>query len=135
MEAILRVQGYQTIKSEEGPDGGVDIVAGRGPLGFDPPRLCVQVKATGSAQDIKVLRELKGVMTDFNADQGLFVSWGGFKRSVLSEARRHFFEIRLWDASDVIREIQEHYDQFSDAIKADLPLKRVWTVALDESQG
>ena len=28
-----------------GPDGGVDIVAGSGPMGFDRPRICVQVKS------------------------------------------------------------------------------------------
>ena len=132
IEAVLRAQGYQTDKSDPGADGGVDIIAGRGPFGFDPPRLVVQVKATATAQDIKVLRELKGVMKDFNAEQGIFVSWSGFKRTVMSEARRHFFEIRLWDASDVISAVQQYYDQFPEILKAELPLKRVWTLVQEE---
>ena len=34
---LLKAQGYQVRVSPEGPDGGVDIIAGRGPLGFDAP--------------------------------------------------------------------------------------------------
>jgi len=132
-EAILQAQGFQTEKSEPGPDGGVDIIAGKGVLGFDPPRLCVQVKATGTPQDIKVLRELKGVMKDFGADHGLFVSWSGFRRSILSEARKNFFDIRLWDASDVVQALQQNYDKLSDSLRAELPLKRIWTLVQEES--
>ena len=42
VDAVLKAIGYTTAVSPPGPDGGVDIVAGRGPMGFDPPRLCVQ---------------------------------------------------------------------------------------------
>ena len=40
--AILQEQGYVIEISPPGPDGGIDIVAGGGPLGFDKPRMCVQ---------------------------------------------------------------------------------------------
>jgi restriction system protein len=132
VDAILKVQGYQTQVSEPGPDGGVDIIAGRGPMGFDPPKLCVQVKSGDGQQDVKVLRELKGVMQDFGAEQGLFVSWGGFRRTVISDAKRAFFEIRLWDASALVEAVFRHYDQFPEDIKADLPLKRIWTLVNEE---
>ena len=39
------------------------------------------------------------------------MSWGGFKRSVLEEARKLFFEIRLWDADDLIVALSECYGQ------------------------
>jgi len=45
VEAILRADGWETTTSLPGPDGGVDILAGRGSLGLDEPRLCVQVKS------------------------------------------------------------------------------------------
>ena len=32
--------------SPEGPDGGVDICVGKGPMGFDSPKLRVQVKSS-----------------------------------------------------------------------------------------
>lgn len=133
VNAILVTQGYQTQVSPPGPDGGVDIIAGRGPLGFDPPRLVVQVKATKGQQDVKVLRELKGVMSDYRADQGLFVSWGGFTRDAVREAKKAYFEIRLWDSGDLVAAILRHYDQFGETLRADLPLKRVWTLVQEEA--
>ncbi len=132
VDALLKVQGYQTQVSPPGPDGGVDIIAGRGPMGFDPPRLCVQVKSSDQPLDVRALRELSGVMKGFGAQQGLFVSWGGFKQSVLTEAHKQFFEIRLWDAGTLIDVLLEHYDQLSADLKGELPLKRIWTLVEEE---
>jgi len=126
INAILEAQGYVTEVSSPGPDGGVDIIAGRGPMGFDPPRLVCQVKSGNGQQDVKVMRELKGVMQEFKAEQGLFVSWGGFTRDAIKEARKNFFELRLWDAGAVVENVLRYYEKFPDEIKADLPLKRVW---------
>jgi len=132
INAILVAQGYVTEVSPPGADGGVDIIAGRGPMGFDPPRLLVQVKSGDGQQDVKVLRELRGVMQDFRADQGLFVAWGGFKHTVLGEARKNFFELRLWDASDVVENVLCYYDSFPAELKADLPLKRIWVLVQEQ---
>ena len=79
--AILEAQGYRVRVSPTGPDGGVDILAGKGPLGFDTPRLVVQVKSQSSRVDVPVLRELQGVMRQFGGEQGLLVAWGGRHRS------------------------------------------------------
>ncbi len=132
VDAILQTQGYRTRLSPAGPDGGVDIIAGRGPMGFEPPRLIVQVKSSDAPVDVRVLRELQGVMRTFGADRGLLVSWGGFKRSVLDEARKLFFEIRLWDADDLIAALSDCYGQLPEDLQAELPLKRVWTLVPDE---
>ena len=120
------------MRTGKGADGGVDIVAGRGAMGFEPPRLCVQVKSSQYPEDIKTVRELQGVMRQFGASQGLLVSWGGFRTSVTSLERQLFFEIRLWDADDVLDAVLEHYDLLPDAIKAELPLKRIWTLVPSE---
>jgi restriction system protein len=129
---ILNAQGYQTRVSPEGPDGGVDVIAGRGPLGFDQPRMVVQVKSGEGSVDVKVVRELQGVMKHFGAEHGLVVAWGGYKAGVAKEAARSFFEIRLWDSDDLVRMIQAHYDDLPDDIQAELPLKRIWTLVLSE---
>ena len=42
VNAVLRAEGWLTKPSPPGADGGVDILAGRGSLGLDEPRLCVQ---------------------------------------------------------------------------------------------
>ncbi len=127
--ALLETEGYRVVVSPPGADGGVDILAGKGPLGFDPPRLVVQVKSQDSAVDVGVLRELQGVMRQFNADQGLLVAWGGVTKALAREAHRLFFEIRIWDSGDLIRLIQDGYEGLPDVLKADLPLKRIWTLA------
>jgi len=132
VEAVLQAQGYVTKRSEPGPDGGVDILAGAGPMGFDNPRLCVQVKSSQSPADVTVLRTLQGSMKTFSADQGLLVSWGGFNRAVLEEARRSFFTVRLWDSGDLIKAILKNYDNLPDALKAELPLKTIWGLVQEE---
>jgi len=132
VESVLQVQGYVTKRSEPGPDGGVDILAGAGPMGFDTPRICVQVKSSSSPADVTVFRSLQGSVQTFNAEQGLLVCWGGFNRKVIEEARRSFFTIRLWDSGDLLEEILKCYDRFPDALQAELPLKRIWSLVLED---
>lgn len=131
-DAVLQAEGYLTRVSPPGPDGGVDILAGSGPLGFGEPRMCVQVKSSSSPSDVTVLRGLQGILQNFRAEQGLLVSWGGFKSSVLQEARQSFFQIRLWDSGDLLKAIFKNCDKFSDQLQAELPLKRIWALVLEE---
>jgi restriction system protein len=132
VDAVLQAQGYVTKVSDPGPDGGVDILAGAGPMGFDQPRLCVQVKSSESAADVNVLRSLQGTMGNFGAQQGLLVSWGGFTRPTLDEARHAFFAVRLWDSDGLINAVLKNYDYLPDDLQADLPLKRIWALVLEE---
>lgn len=132
VDAVLHAQGYVTRKSPPGPDGGVDILAAAGPLGFDKPRVCVQVKSSSSSVDVKVLRELQGVMTKVRAEQGLLVAWGGFTNQCMQEARDAFFSIRLWDQGDLLEVIFKYYEQFDDELKAELPLKKMWGLVVEE---
>lgn len=129
---LLIAQGYSTQMSPPGPDGGVDILAGAGPLGFLPPKICIQVKSTTTPSDVRVLRELRGVMSKVNAEQGLLVSWGGFTGQALKEANDSFFSIRLWDSGQLIKAIYQHYENLSNDLKAELPLKKIWSLVLEE---
>ena len=130
---VLMAQGFEVrVNRRKGPDGGADILAGRGPMGFDQPRLCVQVKSLDTAIGSKDYDELKGVMQKFGADHGLFVSWGGFKGTVEEEAKRNFFNIRLWNAEDLVNEIQNVYSNLPQEIRADIPMQQVW-VLMDEA--
>jgi restriction system protein len=126
--AVMEAQGYRTTVSPPGADGGVDIMAGSGPLGFDSPRLVAQIKSQDSKVDVKVLRELSGVMAKLQAQHALLVGWGGFTSAARAEAAADYFRVRLWDAADVVRVVQEHYDALPEAIRAELPLKKVWTL-------
>lgn len=133
--AILRAQGYTTEVSPPGPDGGVDILAGTGPLGFGQPKLCVQVKSTHGPVDAPTLHQLIGSMQNMGATQGLLVSWGGFKKSVEREKMAQFFRVRLWDRSDVMAALFDHYDQLDPDMRALLPLKRVWVPVAEGDEG
>jgi len=132
VEAILHAQDYVTKVSPPGPDGGVDILAAAGPLGFDEPKVCVQVKSSSSQVDVRVLRELQGVMSKVRAKQGLLVAWGGFNNSCVREARDAFFSIRLWDQGNLLEAIFKYYDRFDDELKAELPLKKIWALVKEE---
>ena len=125
---VLRAQGFETLPSPAGRDGGVDILASRGAMGFDGPFIAVQVKSSDAPSDVSVLRELQGVMPRFGASKGLVVSWGGFKSSVYSEARPLHFSVRLWDSGDLIKELLAVYGKISPAFQAELALKQVWTL-------
>lgn len=133
VEEILRAMGYTTFRSPPGPDKGIDILASSGPLGFDRPRICVQVKSQEAPVDLPTLNQLIGAMQNVHADQGLLVAWGNFKSSVDKEAPTQFFRVRLWDQDALIDQLLLHYDRLSDEIRAELPLKRVWTVAATDA--
>ena len=128
VDAVLRATGYTTAVSPPGPDGGVDIVAGRGPMGFDPPRLCVQVKSSNGPVNVEVIQRLHGSMKSVGADQGLLISWGGFNAKVPIEERNQFFSIRLWDSGDLIQALLENYEKLYPDIQTVLPLKRIWVL-------
>jgi restriction system protein len=101
-------------------------------MGFGSPRLCVQVKSSPDPVDVTVLRGLQGVLQNFQAHQGLLVCWAGFNTKVFQEARQSFFTIRLWDSGDLLQAIVKNYDKFSSDLQAELPLKRVWALVLEE---
>jgi restriction system protein len=132
VDAVLRAEGYLTRVSPPGPDGGVDILAGTGPMGFGSPRLCVQVKSSTAPVGVDVLRGLQGILQNFHAEQGLLISWGGFKSAVINEARQSFFTIRLWDSGELLAAILKNNEKFSDDLQAELPLKRVWALVLED---
>lgn len=129
VEAVLQANGYETRLSPPGPDGGVDVLAAKGGLGFDGPRIAVQVKNTGGAQGVKELNELLGAQARFGAERSLFVSWGGFTGEGAKLASTKWFELRLWTAEDLVREITAVYSRLPESFRSRMPLKQVWTSA------
>ncbi len=129
---ILRAKGYVTRVSPSGPDGGVDIFAGFGPLGFDEPKICVQVKSQEQRVDVKVLRELIGVSKKFKATHSILVAWGGLTKNARTEITEQFFSTKLWDQDTIIDEILKNYEKLSDETKSKIPLEKIWVV-MEES--
>ncbi|WP_152185147.1 restriction endonuclease [Segeticoccus rhizosphaerae] len=130
---ILEVQGYVCDVSPEGPDGGVDIMAGSGPLGLDSPTLIVECKSEASPIGSRVVRGLNGAIGTTHADQGLLVAWGGLNKGGQDELRANRLKIRLWDSEKVLDQLFAVYELLPADTRARLPLKRAWV--LDEETG
>jgi restriction system protein len=129
VEAILQAEGYTTYRSPAGADGGADILAGGGELGFGKPQICVEVKSDSDPVDRPTVDKLIGAGQKFGAETCLFVSWGGFKPNVQKELARDFFRVRLWSRKELLEKLFAHYAQLPEEIRLALPLKRVWMVS------
>lgn len=130
--AILRAQGFSVWQSPEGADGGVDVLASNGVMGFGGQAICVEVKSGTGLVDRPTVDKLLGAMSKFNASQGLFVAWGGYRGNVQKELASSFFRLRLWNQDDLLDQLFMYYDRLEEGIKSELPLKRIWTAALTE---
>jgi len=133
--AILKAQGYIVHVSPPGPDAGYDIVAGRGALGFDPPRLVVQVKSGGVVVDHPTLQSLNGCVQAAGAEHGLIVSWSGFKSTVTKETSQQYFRIRFWDREKLLEALFNVYNDLPEDLRAALPLQRIWALVPDDNEG
>lgn len=128
---LLNAMGYRTRLAAEGPDGGVDIIAHRDALGFEPPLIKVQVKSSdgGNIGD-PVVSSLYGKIS--NDEYGLFVTLGGFtpKARTFAQSKSN---LRLVNGEELVKLILEHYERFDAKYKSLLPLRRVYIpVPVDE---
>ena len=124
--AVLTAKGFQCEMKPAGSDGGVDILAGTGPLGLDSPKIVVQVKSQNSPVGDPVVQTLQGAIARFGADQALLVAWGGVNKNAKSFLETEKFRVRLWSSEDLMNQIFENYELFPEALKSKLPMKQVW---------
>ncbi|XVS61869.1 restriction endonuclease [Actinosynnema sp. CA-299493] len=125
--ALLEADGFTCEVSPEGNDQGVDIIAGTGTLGLGEPRLVVQVKSEAGRVGLPVVQQLQGAMSAHGAI-GLLVAWG----DITDHARRYLstqrFAIKVWNSKDLLDRVFRHYAALPPNLRADLPLKQVWTL-------
>lgn len=122
---ILQASGYFVLQTRKGPDGGVDVLAGKGDMGFEDPRLCVQVKGRTNPVDLAEYDRLQGNIASFRAEHGLLVSLGGFTKPVHDRNEQSFFVIRLWGPDELAQRLLENYDSLPQDIRAEIPLETV----------
>ena len=126
VEALLTAEGFKCRNSPPGADGGVDVLAGMGPLGMDSPKLVVQVKSQTAAVSDTVLQQLNGAIHRFQADQGLLVTFGGVTNPAKTYLDTQYFNIRVWTIDDIIQSIYTHYSSLDNEMKTRLPLRQIW---------
>lgn len=120
---LLRTMGYRTRVSKAGIDGGIDIVAHRGELGFEPPIVKVQVKSTEGSIGGPIVAELLGNLSP--GDYGLLVTLGSYTKQALekAQAKPH---IRLIGGEELVDLVLDHYEDLDARYKSLIPLKRMY---------
>jgi restriction system protein len=131
--AILRAEGFTCDVSPPGPDYGVDILAGCGPLGLNSPTLVVEVKSESTQIGVPVLNQLKGALSTHGADQALLVAWGGLTKPAEELRRTQRLSIQVWTAEDLLDRLFSVYERLSDEMRVRIPLKRTWILATSET--
>ena len=119
--------------ADPGPDGGVDIIAYRDPLGASVPRIKVQVKHREQKVDVKDVRQFQSVLRN-EADIGLLVSSSGFTSTAQTEVRLSPKHVEMIDAARLIDLWEQHYDKIRESGKALLPLVKLSFLAPAEEQ-
>lgn len=130
---LLGVMGYKTRVSPEGPDGGIDIIAHKDELGFEPPIIKVQVKSGDGSIGDPIVSALYGKVGQ--DEYGLLVTLGTFTNQAKSFARSKS-NLRLIDGDELVDLVLLHYEDFDSRYKGLLPLKQVFIPeVLEESEG
>ncbi|MBL0388272.1 restriction endonuclease [Tumebacillus sp. ITR2] len=120
---LLQCMGYRTRVAPEGPDGGVDIIAHKDELGFEPPIIKVQVKSTLGNIGNGDVSALYGHVA--HQEYGLLVTLGSFTAQARNFAKNRT-NLRLIDGKEVVDLIFTHYQQFDASYKGLIPLRRVY---------
>jgi restriction system protein len=127
---LLETMRYRTRISPEGPDGGIDIIAHKDELGFEPPIIKVQVKSIEGSVGDPIVSALYGKVG--TSEFGLLVTLGTFTNHALSFALGKS-NLRLIDGEELVGLILEHYEGFDSRYKGLLPLRKVYIPeAVDE---
>jgi restriction system protein len=120
---ILNIIGYHTRISPEGPDGGIDIIAHKDELGFEPPIVKVQVKSIDGNIGDPMVSSLYGKVG--SEEHGLLVALGSYTQQAKNFAKSKT-NLRLIDGQELVDLILSHYDDLDSRYKGLLPLKRVY---------
>ena len=84
--------------------------------------------------DQPTLQGLIGSTQDTQSDHGLIVSWGGYTNAVRRRINELYFRVRLWGRDELVDNLLAHYDRLPEDIRAELPLKRTWTLVLEDTE-
>lgn len=120
---LLECMGYYARVTAKSGDGGVDIIAHKDQLGFEPPIIKVQCKQTTSSIGRPDVTQLLGNVEQ--GEHGLFVALGTYTRDA-REYDRSKPNLRLIDGEQLVGLIFENYQKFDSRYQAMLPLKQIY---------
>lgn len=124
---VLQCMGYHARVTKASGDGGVDVIAHRDELGFEPPLIKVQCKQSLATHGRPDVQKLYGAIE--KDEKGLFVTLGSFSADArtFEQAKSN---LRLLDGKELVELIFAHYDRFAPRYRALLPLKRTYSPGL-----
>jgi restriction system protein len=126
---LLQCMGYFTRVTAKSRDGGVDVIAHKDQLGFEPPVIKVQCKQVTNTIGQPEVSQLIGNVE--NGEHGLFVTLGGYSRDARQyEQSKH--NLRLIDGEQLVELIFDNYPSFEPRYQALLPLKRIYVPSLQD---
>lgn len=117
---LLRAMGHVTKVSPSGPDRGRDIVASPDGMGFQEPRIVVEVKHRQGRMGAPEVRKFLGGRKPH--EKGLFVSTGGFTSEAHYEAERASIPLTLLDSEELIEFLLTHYPRLDEKTRQMLRL-------------
>jgi restriction system protein len=121
---LLRAMGYKTRISPSGSDRGKDIVASPDGLGFEDPRIVVEVKHRSASMGSQEIRSFLGGR--HANDKGLYVSTGGFSKDARYEAERAAIPLTLMDLDDLVKSLLDHYEKMDVDMQRLIPLRKIY---------
>ncbi len=126
---LLECMGYVARITQKSGDGGVDIIAHKDILGFEPPIIKVQCKKTLTSNGLPEINQLLGTLGD--EEYALFVNLGSYTIQARNKATNKS-KLRLIDGKEIINLIYRYYDSFSPQYRALIPLRKIFIPDLGE---
>ncbi len=128
---LLRCMGYYARVTRYSADGGVDIIAHKDELGFEPPIIKVQCKQVLSTIGGPPVQQLLGAIQP--SEHALFVTLGDYSSDAI-RIERGKSNLRLIDGTDLVQLILNNYERFEPRFKSLLPLKRTYAPSVVSSE-
>ena len=124
---ILECMGYKARVSSKSGDGGVDVIAHKDELGFEPPIIKVQCKKSTGQNGEPEANQLLGALGE--GEYALFVNLGSYSRPARL-LERNKAKLRLIDGDELVDLVLEHYSKLSPKYRTLLPLKQIYVADL-----
>lgn len=120
---LLECMGYTSRVTQRSGDGGVDVIAHRDKLGFEPPILKVQCKRKTDQVPRPEVDQLLGTLGE--GEYGLFISLGSYSRQSI-DLERNRPKLRLIDGEQFVDLVLENYSRLAPRYRTMIPLKQIY---------
>ena len=124
---LLECMKYFTRVTQGSGDGGVDIIAHRDELGFEPPIIKVQCKQVTDKIGDPVINQLLGTLGE--GEFGLVVCLGSYTTQAKA-TERNKPKLRLIDGEQLVEMVLENYSELAPKYRALIPLKQIYVADL-----